>query len=126
VFDLWLDERTRDALSITTVSYFSGIDDTSSFCTGINKCSRKNRLSFVHNLFSLLICSTCKERRRKIRLVTPLSKIFHLYRGGQFYWWRKPEYPETTTDLSQVPDKLNHIMLYWVHLAYKRISTYTF
>ena len=25
---------------------------------------------------------------------------------GQFYWWRKPEYPEKTTDLSQVTDKL--------------------
>ena len=24
------------------------------------------------------------------------------------YWWRKPEYPEKTTDLSQVTDKLSH------------------
>jgi hypothetical protein len=38
--------------------------------------------------------------------LTPLSRIFQLYRGGHFTGGGKREYPEKTTDLSQVIDKL--------------------
>jgi hypothetical protein len=49
----------------------------------------------------------------------PLSKIFHL-----LLLWRNLEYPEKSTDLSQVTDKLYHIMFYRVHLAMNGVQTH--
>jgi hypothetical protein len=39
-------------------------------------------------------------------MVMVFNATFNSTYGGQFYLWRKSEYPEKTTDLPQVADKL--------------------
>ena len=53
---------------------------------------------------------------RELWYLTSLSPIFKLYRGGQFFFYG--EYPGKTINLPEVTEKLYHIMLYRVHLAW--------
>ena len=51
------------------------------------------------------------------RCLMALTTIFQLYRGSQFYWWRKPEY-------LQMIRQIYHVMLYRVHLAMSEMQTH--
>ena len=52
--------------------------------------------------------------------ITPFSTIFQLYRGGQCYWWRKPEYNAYGEKHRPVESHWKTLsqMFYRVHLAW--------
>ena len=55
--------------------------------------------------------------------LTPLSAIFQLYCGGQFYWWRKPEDPEKTTTCRKSLTNFNVVHLALIEIRTHNISS---
>jgi hypothetical protein len=101
-----------NALAIATLCFFKGhlwdkgkmkaFDNWPLFWTWWS-CSYG---SWIYNYLCNQCISPLTLWVRIAQCLTTISTIFQLYRGGQFYWWRKPEFAEKTTDLPQVTDKL--------------------
>ena len=67
---------------------------------------------YYYSQATLYACSTPAFRFllrglgvRVMVFIATFNNISDIYRGSQFYWWTKPEYPEKT-NLAQVTDKL--------------------
>jgi hypothetical protein len=113
---IWLHQCQEDINSLYHFEIISGyVHNSSHNCVGNNIVvlllvlvrichiitQRCFMLCTTYTNFWFIVCPL------EVRCFTPLSKIFQL-----LLFRRKLEYPEKSTDLSQVTDKLYHILLY--------------
>ena len=121
-----LKVSTYIVTSITADPFRLTFDTSDNVCLNIQICGYSKHIWNVQDKYKKLkeICILWTTspykfifRLNRVRVMVfkrHFQQYFSLYGGGQFYWCRKPECLETTTN----PDKLYQIMLYRVHLTW--------
>jgi hypothetical protein len=89
-----------------------------------------NLLTWRYTTISICHFNTCNiweghlhdRRLTKVGLLclTPLSTIFQLYRGCQFYWWRKLEFQEKTSFICEGYQEKTLDSDYKIHILIRR------
>ena len=128
-----------EQISITFVDLFVTWNVSINLQTNlqVNRCQTLNTSVVMIMVFNATFNNVNRHKRWCIYIdwlidwfglwiLLSLSTISWLYSRSQFYLQRKSEYMEKNADLSQVDDKLYHIMLHQIYLAMSRIQTHNF
>ena len=97
---LEVQKRNTYCNALNVPIYVSTVNDSISMTFSLEYTEKKTIFVFIYI-----------EQCYGLGCLMPLSTLFQLYRSGQVYSWRKPEYPVKTTYLSQFSDNIDHITI---------------